>query len=181
MSLIRSLAVLAILAVTASAAVLAQAHEHKQGPLTVVHPWSRATAPSQKAGGVFLRIENASHLADRLIGVETEMADTASLHATIRDGDVMKMRPVSGGVDVPANGHVVLAPGGRHIMLIGLREQLVKDSTIPLTLIFERLGRFEIHAVVEAAGSRGPAGAGGQPAAGAGGHGEHAAPAHKGN
>ena len=172
MPLIRRLAVLAILAVVASAAALAQAHEHKQGPLTVVHPWSRATAPSQKAGGVFLRIENASDQPDRLIGVESEMAEAASMHAMIRDGDVMKMRPVSGGVDVPANGHVDLAPGGKHVMLIGLRERLVKDSTIPLTLIFERAGRFEILAVVEAAGSRGPASASG--------HGQHGTAAYKG-
>lgn len=155
MRFIRSLAVMAIVAVAPGGAVLAQ--EHQQGPLTVVHPWSRATAPSQKTGGVFLRIENAGGEPDRLIGVETEIADTASLHAMIRDGDVMKMRPLEGGVEVPANGHVVLAPGGRHVMLIGLREQLIKASTVPLTLIFERAGRLEIEAVVEAAGSRGPA------------------------
>lgn len=146
---------MATVAVLPSGAVLAQ--EHQQGSLTVVHAWSRATAPSQKTGGVFLRIENAGGEPDRLIGVETEIADTASLHAMIRDGDVMKMRPLESGVEVPANGHVVLAPGGRHVMLIGLREQLIKASTVPLTLIFERAGRLEIEAVVEAAGSRGPA------------------------
>jgi len=156
MPLIRSLALMAVLAVLANAAVPAQAQEPKQGPLTVVQPWSRATAPSQKTGGVFLRIENASSQPDRLIGVETEMADTASLHAMIHDGDVMKMRPVEGGISVPANGHAELAPGGNHVMLIGLREQLVKDSTVPLTLIFERAGRIEIEAVIQAAGARGP-------------------------
>lgn len=166
---------MAICAVAAGGAALAQT----QGPLTVVQPWSRATAPSQKAGGVFLRIENASGQPDRLIGVESKVADTASLHAMTRDGDVMKMRPVEGGVAVPANGHVVLAPGGRHIMLIGLHNRLAKGSAFPLTLIFERAGRVEIEAVIEAAGSRGPAGA----AAGAGGqdHGQHGTPAPKGN
>ncbi len=165
-----------ILTVAASGSVLAQAHEHKQGPLTVVHPWSRATAPSQKAGGVFLRIRNDSNQPDRLIGVESDMADVASLHTLIRDGDVMRMRPVQGGIEVPANGEVVLAPGGKHVMLIGLRAQLIKESGIPLTLIFERAGRVEIVAVVEAAGSRGPSGAGAQPAATTG-HGQHGTPA----
>ncbi len=169
-----------ILTVAVSGSVLAQAHEHKQGPLTVVHPWSRATAPSQKAGGVFLRIRNDSNQPDRLIGVESDMADAASLHTLIRDGDVMRMRPVQGGIEVPANGEVVLAPGGNHVMLIGLREQLIKESRIPLTLIFERAGRVEIVAVVEAAGSRGPSGAGAQPAATTG-HGQHGTPARTGN
>jgi copper(I)-binding protein len=158
MSFGRSLAIMAILAMAASGSVLAQAHEHKQGPLTVVHPWSRATAPSQKAGGVFLRVENASDQPDRLIGVESDLSEVTSLHRMIRDGDVMKMRPVEGGIEVPANGHVDLAPGGMHVMLIGLREQLIKETTIPLTLVFERAGRVEIDAVVEAAGARGPTG-----------------------
>ncbi len=157
MALIRRLALMAIFAAAASGAVLAQVPEHKQGPLTIVQPWSRATAPTQKTGGVFLRIENTGSRPDRLIGVESEIADTASLHAMIRHGDVMRMRPVVGGIDVPANGHVVLAPGGKHVMLIGLRGQLIKASAVPLTLVFERGGRVQIEAIVEAAGSRGPA------------------------
>ena len=159
MSFFKSLAVAAVLAMVASGPVLAQAHEHKKGPLTVVQPWSRATAPSQKAGGVFLRIENASDQPDRLIRAESELSEITSLHTMIRDGDVMKMRPIEGGIEVPANGHVDLAPGGMHVMLIGLHNRLVKETTIPLTLVFERAGRIEIDAVVEAAGARGPTGA----------------------
>ncbi len=178
MPFVRSFAVVAVFAVAAIASVLAQAHEHTKGPLTVVHPWSRATAPSQKAGGVFLKIKNASDQPDRLIGVESDLSEVVSLHAMIRDGDVMKMRPVDGGVEVPANGEAVLAPGGIHVMLIGLREQLIKETTIPLTLIFERAGRIEIDAVVESAGSRGPAGTS---AAGEGGHSQHGTSARSGN
>ncbi|MFT5181980.1 MAG: copper(I)-binding protein [Alphaproteobacteria bacterium] len=170
MPLMRGVAALVIFTMAAGTAIVAQAHDHSQGALTVVHPWSRATAPSQKAGGVFLKIINDGDQPDRLIGIESEMADQASLHAMIRDGDVMKMRPVEDGVEVPANGEVELAPGGKHVMLFGLREQLIKESTIPLTLIFERAGRFEIVAVVEAAGSRGPSVAGAK-------HGEHTIPA----
>ena len=161
-----------IVAVTANFATLADAHEHKLGPLTVVHPWSRATAPSQKAGSVYLRIENASDQPDRLVGVESKLADVTSLHTIIRDGDVIKMRPVEGGIAVPANGHVVLAPGGAHVMLIGLREQLIKETTISLILVFERAGRVEIEAVVDSAGARGPRTA---TAEGGQGHGQHGA------
>lgn len=159
MARIKGFAVIAIIVVAAGAAVGAQAHEHVQGSLTIVHPWSRATAPSQKAGGVYLKIQNAGGQPDRLIGIETDMADAASLHATTRDGDIVIMRPVEGGVEVPANGEVELAPGGQHVMLFGLHQQLIKEATIALTLIFERAGRFEIVAVVEAAGSRGGSGA----------------------
>jgi copper(I)-binding protein len=168
MPLFKILAVLGLAATLAGGA--AQAHDHVQGDLTIVHPWSRATAPSQKAGGVFLKIQNAGDQPDRLIAIESEMADVASLHTTIRDGDVMKMRPVKEGILVPAKGEAELAPGGQHVMLIGLRERLVKQTTFPLTLIFERAGRVEIVAFVEAAGARAPAGAVGD-------HGQHGAAA----
>ncbi|NKB50459.1 MAG: copper chaperone PCu(A)C [Alphaproteobacteria bacterium] len=157
MAIVRGLAALVIAAGVLGGAVPAQAHDHVQGSLTIVHPWSRATAPSQKAGGVFLVIQNAGDRPDRLIGIESDMADIASLHASIRDGDVVKMRPVKGGIEVPAKGEVALAPGGKHVMLIGLREQLIKESTFPLTLIFERAGPIEVVAVVESAGARRPA------------------------
>jgi len=106
---------------------------------------------------VFLRIDNAGSEPDRLIGVETDRAEAAALHAMVRDGDVMRMRPVEGGIEIPANGHVLLAPGGRHIMLVGLRQRLVEHSKIALTLIFERAGRRDVEAVVQAAGAREPA------------------------
>lgn len=159
MTFIRPVAIAAFILAMASAAAVSQTAEYTLESLSVLQPWTRATAPSQKAGGVFLRIDNSGDQPDRLIAVESDMADVTSLHATIRDGDVMKMRAVEGGVEVPANGHVDLMPGGTHVMLIGLRERLVKDTTIPLTLVFERAGRLQINAVVEAAGSRGPAGA----------------------
>lgn len=154
MPLLKGLAAIGLAAMLAGGA--AQAHDHVQGELTIVHPWSRATAPSQKAGGVFLKIQNAGDQPDRLIAIETDRADVASLHVTIRDGDVLKMRPLKDGVEIPANGEVELAPGGQHVMLIGLRERLVKETTFPLTLIFERAGRFEVVAIVESAGARTP-------------------------
>ncbi len=170
MSFARSLAILTVLTIAAVDSAWSQSHGQNQTGLTVVNPWSRATAPSQKAGGVFLTIENASDQPDRLIGVESEMSEEASLHTMIRDGDVMRMRPVEGGIEVPANGNAVLAPGGNHVMLIGLREHLVKDTTVPITLIFERAGRVEIEATVQSAGARGPAG-----------HGQHGAMPRSGN
>ena len=106
MSFARSLAILTVLTIAAVDSAWSQSHGQNQTGLTVVNPWSRATAPSQKAGGVFLTIENASDQPDRLIGVESEMSEEASLHTMIRDGDVMRMRPVEGGIEVPANGYL---------------------------------------------------------------------------
>ena len=135
-------------------AVPAAAHEEKAGELTISHPWSRATAPSQKAGAVFMEIHNSAGTADRLIGAASPDADRAEIHGHIRDGDIMRMRKVE-GVEVPAGGSASLKPGGFHVMLMGLKGPLFEDTVIPLTLTFEKAGRFEIEVIVEAAGASG--------------------------
>jgi copper(I)-binding protein len=53
------------------------------------------------------------------------------------DGDIMKMRAVQGGLDLPAGKTVELKPGGYHVMLMDLKAALPKDSTVPLTLVFK--------------------------------------------
>jgi hypothetical protein len=53
------------------------------------------------------------------------------------DGDVMKMRAVQGGLELPAGKAVELKPGGYHVMLMDLKGQLQKDSTVAVTLVFK--------------------------------------------
>jgi len=82
----------------------------------------------------------------------------------------MRMRPVD-GIDVPAEGKAVLEPGGFHIMLINLKAPLFEETVIPLTLEFEKAGKVEIEAVVEAAGAGGPSTGSGTMNHGGGAHG----------
>jgi copper(I)-binding protein len=58
------------------------------------------------------------------------------------------MRQVA-AVEIPARGEARLAPGGLHIMLIGLSEPLREDAGFPLTLVFERAGEVTVEVAVE--------------------------------
>ncbi len=138
-------------------AVPAMSHEEKAGELTISHPWSRATAPTQKAGAVFMTIHNAGTQADRLVGARSDDAELVQIHGHIRDGEMIRMRPVD-GVVVPAGGSAELKPGGFHVMLIGLKGPLFEETTIPLILEFERAGEVSIEAVVESAAARSSSG-----------------------
>jgi copper(I)-binding protein len=142
------------LALLLTTLVPANAHQEESAQMTVSHPWSRATAPSQKTGAVFMEISTKTGAGDRLIGAESEDADRVQIHGHTRDGDIMRMRPVE-AVDIPAKGSVMLAPGGFHLMLIGLKVPLFEETTIPITLIFEKAGKVEVEAVIEAAGASG--------------------------
>ncbi len=61
--------------------------------------------------------------------------------------EMMEMRPVA-RIVVPANGSVALAPGGYHIMLVGLVDPLAVGSTVSVTLTFEKSGNQVVTAPV---------------------------------
>jgi copper(I)-binding protein len=72
----------------------------------------------------------------RLVGSSSPVAAVGEVHEMRLEGDVMKMRLLKGGLELPAGKTVELKPGSYHIMLMDLKTSLVKDSTIPLTLTF---------------------------------------------
>ena len=78
------------------------------------------------------------------------------------DGDVMKMRAVQGGLDLPAGKTVELKPGGYHVMLMDLKAALPKDTTVPMTLVFKDAkgmeSKVEIKVPVATAAPGAPAG-----------------------
>ena len=97
--------------------------------------WARATVQGQKASGAFMQL-TAKDKA-QLVSVSSPVAGVAEVHEMKMDGDVMKMRAVQGGLELPAGKAVDLKPGGFHVMLMDLKTPLLKDTTVPLTLVFK--------------------------------------------
>jgi len=112
-------------------ALLMAATSHAQN-LNVQNAWVRATVQGQKATGAFMQI--TAPAASTLVSVSTPVAGVAEVHEMKMDGDVMRMRPLPKGLELPAGKAVQLKPGGYHLMLMDLKLPLQKDSTIPLTL-----------------------------------------------
>ena len=129
------------------AAVTAQAHDYNLGDLKIVHPWARATAPSAPAGGTFFTIVNRG-ATDKLLKAASDVANTVELHTHIKDGEVMRMRQVP-EVDIAGGSETKLAPGGLHVMLIGLKGPLKEGATFPMTLTFEKAGSVTIEVQVQ--------------------------------
>ena len=98
--------------------------------------WSRATGQANAAA--YVTIENKGG-ADRLTGVRSDVGEARLHESTLEDG-VMRMRPVEPGqgLSVPSNGKLVLAPGGAHVMITGLRKPLAAGDRFTLTLLFDR-------------------------------------------
>ncbi len=104
-------------------------------PVKVDKAWARATVQGQKGTGAFMSLTASE--GTKLVGLSTPVAGVAEVHEMKMEGDVMKMRAVPGGLDLPAGKTVELKPGGYHVMLMDLKTPLAKDSTIPVTLLFK--------------------------------------------
>jgi copper(I)-binding protein len=135
------------------------AHSYKAGEIEIGHPWSRA-APAGVTGAGYLTLNNKGSSADRLLGARADIARAVEIHSNSMEGGVMRMRPVQ-AIDIAPGAEVALAPGGLHIMLIGLKQALVQGNRVPLTLVFEKAGEVQVELAVEAAGTRGGAAGGG--------------------
>ncbi|MBL8386362.1 MAG: copper chaperone PCu(A)C [Burkholderiales bacterium] len=102
--------------------------------VTIKDPWVRATVPQQKATGAFMQITTAQDT--RLVEARSPVAGVVEIHEMKMENNVMKMRAVS-GLDVPAGKGAELKPGGYHVMLMELKEQMKEGATVPVTLVFE--------------------------------------------
>ncbi|MFA6157815.1 copper chaperone PCu(A)C [Mesorhizobium sp.] len=131
------------------------AHEFKVGDLEIGHPWSRATPAGAKVAGGYFTITNKGGTADRLLSISSDISEKAELHEmAVKDG-VMTMRPVAGGLEIPAGGKVALAPGGYHLMFVGLKRQPKQGEKFSATLTFEKAGAVSVDFAVEAMGEMG--------------------------
>lgn len=116
--------------------------------ITIESAWGRTSPMVAQAGAFYMLVRNAGSVADRLASGKSTACDAVELHESYAmPNGVMGMRPITGTLEIPANGQVELKAGGYHIMCIGKKVDLNQGVKIPLTLIFEKSG--EINVTVE--------------------------------
>lgn len=103
---------------------------------------------SGSVSAAYMTIMNHGAITDRLTGAVSDVAGAVEIHQTTMQDDVMSMSPVE-AIEVPANGQVELKPGGYHIMLIGLKQEIKVGDKVKLTLSFEKAGNVIIEAEVK--------------------------------
>jgi copper(I)-binding protein len=143
---VRFLAFLAM-AVAAAIAPPAASHEYRLGAIEIVHPWARASGDGAENGAAYVELINRGGAPDRLIGASTPMSAGVELHRHASSNGIMHMEPVP-AIGLPPGDHVVLQPGGLHVMLTGLAGPLVEGRSFPLTLAFEEAGSVEVSVTI---------------------------------
>jgi copper(I)-binding protein len=113
------------------------APQPEPGKVTVVDARARATPPMAESGGAFLTVLNGLDKPIRLVSAESQVAAAVELHETKEEDGVMKMIPQPEGFEIPAGGALMLMPGGKHVMFIGLEQPLMAGEELTLKLNFD--------------------------------------------
>lgn len=126
-----------------------------QGDLTLSGGFTRATLPNAPVAGGFVTITNAGTDDDRLVSASADgVAGRVEIHEMAMQGDVMKMRQLPDGLEIPAGETVELKPGSYHLMLMELAKPLVEGDSIVVRLVFEKAGDITVTLPVMARAAR---------------------------
>jgi periplasmic copper chaperone A len=95
--------------------------------------WMRPAAQGDN-GAVYLVIQSPE--ADVITSISSDVAQAVEMHESMMSGDVMEMHPAE-SVALAAGEPVTFEPGGLHIMLVGLKQDLQPGDEIQVTLHFK--------------------------------------------
>ncbi|OGH01743.1 MAG: hypothetical protein A2600_12780 [Candidatus Lambdaproteobacteria bacterium RIFOXYD1_FULL_56_27] len=140
---------LALIAVAAMGLTLAGC-EKKAPKIQVVDFRANPAAVEAGNGAVYLTLDNQGKADDQLVGATSPVAEVVELHETTITDGVMSMNKVE-SFNVPAGGKVELTPGGKHLMLIGLKSALADGQSVDLNLTFKTSGQVSLSVPVKAA------------------------------
>jgi copper(I)-binding protein len=133
-----------------------RAQETKVSDLVISQPWSRATPNGARVASGYLTIENTGTEPDRLVGGSADVAAKVELHTMVMSNGVMTMRPLESGLAIRPGEIVKLAPGGHHLMLLGLKSSLQQGDKVPITLEFEKAGKVTVALDLQGVGAQSP-------------------------
>jgi copper(I)-binding protein len=133
-----ALAAALVLAAAASAAAA-------PAPISATGAWSRPAAAGGTAAGFLILVNPGG--ADALVGAESPIAQRVEIHASSMAGGMMQMQ-AEPATPLPARGKVSFAPGGRHLMFVGLKRALHVGDHVPATLTFRSGARLKVDFVV---------------------------------
>ena len=141
------------LTATVAVAVVIATPALAEESIRVFDAWARATILASRPGAAYVTVESATE--DQLLGVATPVAGQVMVQAVEKDGDIHRMKHIE-TLDLPAGERITLAPGGMHLMLMGLQDKLSEGTTLPMTLSFENAGEITVEGSVLGIAAEGP-------------------------
>ena len=112
--------------------------------------WVKMPMPGMQMSAGYVDIKNKSINDIKVIAVRTPFSKMAELHDMVMVNKVMQMRHVSDGWVIAAGTSLSLAPGGKHVMLMGVRTLESNQLETILEFNIEGLGWVSVPTVLKA-------------------------------
>ena len=103
---------------------------------------------SGETSAVYMTITNNGDESITIVGAESDIAGLAELHETVVENDIASMQPVDTLV-IEAGDTLDLTPGRIHIMLMQLKQDVVADESVDISLILKSGDTVTVTALVQ--------------------------------
>jgi periplasmic copper chaperone A len=122
--------------------------------IDVTDAWTKATAANSTTAPVYMHVVSVKD-PDKLIGLEVANATRIDVREPTDQGAAKGN--AAPAIEVPGGGTVNFAPGGRYLLLTGLKAPLREGDSFLVTLRFEKGGSQTAVVKVLGANAAGPA------------------------
>ena len=116
--------------------------------ITLDDPWARPGFQGDNSA-VYLVIDTSTDQGDGLIGASSDAANMTEIHLSKMDADGTMTMERQDLIGIPAGETVALEPGGLHVMLMNLVNDLNVGDKFDLTLEFQRAGDIVVEVEVK--------------------------------
>lgn len=114
--------------------------------VTVADALCRPTPKGRQTTACYMTLTASGD--DRLVSGESPQAKYVQIHESRMESNMMMMQQLRDGLPLAAGQATALAPGGNHLMLLGVEEPLVTGDTVTLKLTFATAAPVEVTARV---------------------------------
>lgn len=121
--------------------------------LNVRDAWVRLPATPGNPGAAYFYVSGGPK-TERLMTVSSPVVIRSEMHESMAKGGMMTMKPIEGGVEVPAGGFVEFKPGGKHVMMFNINPGIQPPRTVQMIFTFASGARITSDAQVKLAGDK---------------------------
>ncbi|WP_297483010.1 copper chaperone PCu(A)C [uncultured Photobacterium sp.] len=115
--------------------------------LTIENATAKATIPGASVSAGYMKIINNSDTAVTLVSASTAIAKHTEFHRMFMRDNTMAMRKMDALV-IPANGNIILASQGYHLMFMGVKQDLKPNQVITVTMKQDNGKQFDVQLLV---------------------------------
>lgn len=114
-----------------------------QENLSIENAYIKQTPPNAKTTAIFLTIKNDSDKDISLLKAKTNLSEISELHTHANENGKTIMKEVP-NIEIKAHSSTELKPGGLHIMIFDIKNQIDENTQTDLTLYFDNNQSIEL-------------------------------------